>query len=159
MTACMETSARVDPVKHLSGRQSELFYLLACGLTCREISVITGLTERTVNYYKLTLRTKFYPQNVLTAIRCEVKRNPEFKKSLIEEASCLLERLPEIVRITPREAELVQLIHKRPKEIGKALGISLRTVHFHYRTLFEKFRVRNRTELYLRLLSEGFLSY
>ena len=62
------------------------------------------------------------------------------------------------VRLTPREMEIVRLVaeHKSNKEIGRALGLSPRTVSTHLSNIFAKLSVSSREALAQYLRKIGF---
>jgi DNA-binding NarL/FixJ family response regulator len=57
-------------------------------------------------------------------------------------------------RLTTREQEILELTAKgyRSKEVASALGISLRTVETHLRSIYDKLHVRSRVEAVTRFL-------
>ncbi|MGA2243586.1 MAG: response regulator transcription factor [Verrucomicrobiota bacterium] len=59
-------------------------------------------------------------------------------------------------RLTPRENEVLALLSKGwvDKEIAQALGLSVWTVHGHIKKIFERLRVRTRTEAVVRYLEK-----
>ena len=59
-------------------------------------------------------------------------------------------------RLTRREHEVLALLSKGcvDKEIAQALGISVWTVHGHIKSIFERLRVRTRTEAVVRYLEK-----
>jgi DNA-binding NarL/FixJ family response regulator len=59
-------------------------------------------------------------------------------------------------RLTPRENEVLVLLSKGwvDKEIAQTLGISAWTVHGHIKNIFERLRVRTRTEAVVRYLEK-----
>jgi len=59
-------------------------------------------------------------------------------------------------RLTPREKEVLTLLSKGcvDKEIAQALGLSVWTVHGHIKKIFERMRVRTRTEAVVRYLEK-----
>lgn len=59
-------------------------------------------------------------------------------------------------RLTPRENEVLALLSKGcvDKEIALALGLSVWTVHGHIKKIFERLRVRTRTEAVVRYLEK-----
>ncbi|HUC86421.1 MAG TPA: response regulator transcription factor [Candidatus Acidoferrales bacterium] len=59
-------------------------------------------------------------------------------------------------RLTPRETEVLALLSKGcvDKEIARALGLSVWTVHGHIKKIFERLRVRTRTEAVVRYLEK-----
>jgi DNA-binding NarL/FixJ family response regulator len=61
---------------------------------------------------------------------------------------------PEDQRLTNREQEILELTAKgfRSKEVANALGISIRTVETHLRSIYEKLHVRSRVEAVARFL-------
>ena len=61
-----------------------------------------------------------------------------------------------IGRLTRRESEVLGLLSKGcvDKEIAQALGISAWTVHGHIKNIFERLRVRTRTEAVVRYLEK-----
>jgi DNA-binding NarL/FixJ family response regulator len=63
---------------------------------------------------------------------------------------------PAISRLTRRETEVLVLLSKGcvDKEIAQALGISAWTVHGHIKRIFERLRVRTRTEAVVRYLEK-----
>lgn len=63
---------------------------------------------------------------------------------------------PEDQRLTARETEILELTAKgfRSKEVGAALGISLRTVETHLRSIYDKLHVRSRVEAVTRFLQQ-----
>ena len=58
--------------------------------------------------------------------------------------------------LTPRENEVLTLLSKGcvDKEIAQALGLSVWTVHGHIKKIFERLRVRTRTEAVVRYLEK-----
>jgi DNA-binding NarL/FixJ family response regulator len=58
--------------------------------------------------------------------------------------------------LTPRENEVLTLLSKgcADKEIAQALGLSVWTVHGHIKKIFERLRVRTRTEAVVRYLEK-----
>jgi len=67
----------------------------------------------------------------------------------VQEASAL-------AKLTPREREVLALLSKGcvDKEIASALGISAWTVHGHIKKIFERLKVRTRTEAVVRYLEK-----
>jgi len=61
-----------------------------------------------------------------------------------------------LARLTPREREVLALLSKGcvDKEIASALGISAWTVHGHIKKIFERLKVRTRTEAVVRYLEK-----
>ncbi len=61
-----------------------------------------------------------------------------------------------LARLTRREHEVLALLSKGcvDKEIAQALGISVWTVHGHIKNIFERLRVRTRTEAVVRYLNK-----
>ncbi len=61
--------------------------------------------------------------------------------------------MPPTNQLSERERDVVAqvLLGKSNKQIAQALGISSRTVEFHLRNIFAKYRVGSRIELILRL--------
>ena len=61
-----------------------------------------------------------------------------------------------VERLTRRESEVLGLLSKGcvDKEIAQALGISAWTVHGHIKSIFERLRVRTRTEAVVRYLEK-----
>jgi DNA-binding NarL/FixJ family response regulator len=61
-----------------------------------------------------------------------------------------------LARLTPREREVLALLSKGcvDKEIAQALNISVWTVHGHVKKIFERLRVRTRTEAVIRYLEK-----
>ena len=59
-----------------------------------------------------------------------------------------------LTQLTQREREVLALLGEgqQDKEIAARLGISIYTVHEHVRNIFEKLRVRNRTEAVVKFL-------
>lgn len=59
-------------------------------------------------------------------------------------------------RLTPRETDVLALLSKgcADKEIADALGLSVWTVHGHIKKIFERLRVRTRTEAVVRYLEK-----
>lgn len=66
-------------------------------------------------------------------------------------------RLPEGVRFTPRELEVLQLLieGKRNKEIARELFIALPTVKIHVHKILKKMQVKNRREAVQLALESG----
>ena len=62
--------------------------------------------------------------------------------------------LPQTEKLTPREAEILDLLSKGYlyKEIAAQLKIQFDTVHSHIRNIYEKLEVRSRTEAVARYL-------
>jgi DNA-binding NarL/FixJ family response regulator len=61
-----------------------------------------------------------------------------------------------VARLTPRENDVLALLSKGcvDKEIAQALGLSVWTVHGHIKKIFERMRVRTRTEAVVRYLEK-----
>jgi DNA-binding NarL/FixJ family response regulator len=61
-----------------------------------------------------------------------------------------------LAKLTHRERELMELLSKGyvDKEIAQAMGISVWTVHGHIKKIFERLRVRTRTEAVIRYLEK-----
>lgn len=61
-----------------------------------------------------------------------------------------------LARLTPRENDVLTLLSKGcvDKEIARALGISIWTVHGHIKKIFERLNVRTRTEAVVRYLEK-----
>ncbi|HXF10360.1 MAG TPA: response regulator transcription factor [Desulfuromonadaceae bacterium] len=61
-----------------------------------------------------------------------------------------------LAKLTPREQEVLALLSKGcvDKEIASALGISAWTVHGHIKKIFERLKVRTRTEAVVRYLEK-----
>jgi DNA-binding CsgD family transcriptional regulator/uncharacterized membrane protein YhaH (DUF805 family) len=61
--------------------------------------------------------------------------------------------MTELPRLSDRESEVVNLLMqgKSNKQIASSLTISIRTVEFHLKNIYEKFQVSSRTELILKL--------
>ena len=54
--------------------------------------------------------------------------------------------LPRDSRLTPREREVLRVLHLTNKEVGQELGIAEATVKIHVHKVLKKLRVRNRRE-------------
>jgi DNA-binding NarL/FixJ family response regulator len=63
---------------------------------------------------------------------------------------------PGLAKLTRREREVLALLSKGrvDKEIAQALGISAWTVHGHIKNIFERLKVRTRTEAVVRYLEK-----
>jgi len=63
------------------------------------------------------------------------------------------------MEITPREKEVLRLMKRgaRGADIGRALGISERTVKFHTTNILRKLNARNRTEAVFLASEQGWL--
>ena len=61
--------------------------------------------------------------------------------------------MAELPRLSDRESEVIELLMqgKSNKQIASSLNISIRTVEFHLKNIYEKFQVSSRTELNLKL--------
>jgi DNA-binding NarL/FixJ family response regulator len=61
---------------------------------------------------------------------------------------------PETVGLTQREEECLRLLARGSsnKEIAQHMGVSVSTVHFHLKSIYQKLHVRSRTEATLRYL-------
>jgi DNA-binding NarL/FixJ family response regulator len=61
---------------------------------------------------------------------------------------------PETVGLTQREEECLRLLARGSanKEIAQRMGVSVSTVHFHLKSIYQKLHVRSRTEATLRYL-------
>jgi DNA-binding NarL/FixJ family response regulator len=59
-----------------------------------------------------------------------------------------------MINLTQREREVLALLSEGQldKEIAARLDISIHTAHEHVRNIFEKLRVRNRTEAVVKFL-------
>ena len=65
----------------------------------------------------------------------------------------------ELIKITPRELELIKLLYRGfiEKEIADKMTIANSTVKTHKKNLFEKFNVQNQTELISTCIKLGIL--
>jgi DNA-binding NarL/FixJ family response regulator len=61
---------------------------------------------------------------------------------------------PETAGLTQREEECLRLLARGSanKEIAQRMGVSVSTVHFHLKSIYQKLHVRSRTEATLRYL-------
>lgn len=57
-------------------------------------------------------------------------------------------------KIRPSEKKVLNLIHLSNKEIADKLFIDLATVKTHIHNLLRKFKVKNRTELIIKIIRE-----
>jgi DNA-binding NarL/FixJ family response regulator len=69
----------------------------------------------------------------------------------------LLARRKQRADLTPREMDVLHLLIKgrSNKEIGSALNVTEDTVKAHFRTLFAKLNVRDRTEAAISAIQHG----
>ena len=53
------------------------------------------------------------------------------------------------IKFTSREVEIVRAVvfGMKDKEVGKLLGLSVRTVHVHLQNIYKKFRIHSRSAL------------
>ena len=83
--------------------------------------------------------------------------SPELLVSLVPDARELNETDDVFDDLTPREAEVLDLISEglSNKQIAKRLAISVNTVKFHVNALLSKFGAKTRTELAVRAVQQG----
>lgn len=99
------------------------------------------------------------PGRLLTAIR-EVHEggapmSPEIARRILYQLRQSAGALPEPVKLTPREQEILDQLSKgfRYKEIVENLGISFGTLHSYISKVYEKLHVHSRTEAVVKYLN------
>jgi len=92
-------------------------------------------------------RPDFSPDDMLMRVK-------QYFKGLLQSRST--QEASAMARLTPREREVLALLSKGcvDKEIASALGISAWTVHGHIKKIFERLKVRTRTEAVVRYLEK-----
>jgi DNA-binding NarL/FixJ family response regulator len=78
----------------------------------------------------------------------------EIARLVIESFRAPAPPTPETVGLTQREEECLRLLARGSanKEIAQKMGVSVSTVHFHLKSIYQKLHVRSRTEATLRYL-------
>lgn len=124
---------------------------------------IGALVEMFVLTYAITYRVKKMQQASIQ-IQFEIKehlkhifqleKKLDSKDSANENLSQKIETLTETYNLTEREADVLQLISQgyNQKKIAESLFISLNTVKYHSRNLYEKLDVKSKTEITTKLL-------
>lgn len=97
--------------------------------------------------YNLSGGPDFTPGDMLVRVK-------NYFKGLLQSRSP--QETSALAKLTPREREVLALLSKGcvDKEIASALGISAWTVHGHIKKIFERLKVRTRTEAVVRYLEK-----
>lgn len=145
----------------LTKRESDVLSALSMGLRAEDVAELFSAEKsfslRTVNHYCVRIKDKCLVGTYLEAIRLFVKNDPLLKAEIIDQSSFLLPELTKPPKITRAQWKIISNLNDEALTLSDKLGISHRTVHYHLRTLYSNFKVRNKMELYIRLLSLGIL--
>jgi DNA-binding NarL/FixJ family response regulator len=100
------------------------------------------------------------PADLLAAIRDVFEggspMNSHIARKIVQSFQRPVTRTGEALNLSPREAEVLDLLAKGflYKEIAEAMGLTYATVHTHIRHIYEKLHVRSRTEAVAKHLGQ-----
>lgn len=101
------------------------------------------------------------PAELLAAIRDVYEggspMNSHIARKIVQSFQRLAARVSEDQNLSPREAQVLDLLAKGflYKEIADAMGLTYATVHTHIRHIYEKLHVRSRTEAVAKHLGQA----